>query len=923
MNDAIFHVGVKRRSGRYGWGTGENPYQHEPWFRWGESLYKLRSEGLTDKEIAKVLSEEFNLKLKSSGDIRAWDTIYKNQRTRELIAYANHLRNECDWSNTAIAARLGVSEGTVRNYLKPGAEENSIIVNTVADKLREDIKNNKFVDIGVGIEANMGISKERLRAAVKLLEAEGYRIYDLKQNQAGTGNSTSIKMIGIDDPNKTSKENWNEARQAFKNGEVYIPSSSSEDGGRTFQKIEKPVNIDSSRIQIRYAEDGGTDRDGLIEIRRGATDLNMGNRLYCQARIAVDGTHYLKGMVVYSDDLPKGVDIRFNTNKSKDVPLVEVLKKQSKGSETNPFGAAFKQHYYIDENGEKKLSAINIVNDEESWGNWRKALSSQMLSKQRWSVAESQLKIQQQIRETELKDIMSITNPMIKQKLLRSFADSCDSDAAHLQAAPMPGQKTSVLLPSPDIKKNEIYAPNFNNGDKVVLIRHPHGGVFEIPELTVNNSKNSPGRKMIDRSDAAVVIHPDVAKVLSGADFDGDTVLVIPNNKGQIRRESPLKQLENFDPQSSYPGGEKIGLKEVGPNRKKGQDGFQKQREMGVISNLITDMTIKGADRDELARAVRHSMVIIDAEKHQLDWKTSEKDNRIDQLKEKYQNKKTGGSSTIISRAKSPVYVNERDQNRYKIDPKTGNVEYFETKKTKRTKDKNGEWTDALDKDGNPVYKQQKIHKMDAVDDAYALVDSKGKYRIETVYADHANAMKKLAKQARIESTRVGEMKREPSAAKVYSKEVADIKEKIRISKTNAPLERKAQALAEKMAKAQIKSDPDKYPEEDYEARKKLKGRCLQEARDVVGAKKQRPNLTEKEWTAINAGAITKTALSDLVKNMDDKELKELAMPRSKVGLSSAQKSRAKSLWATGYTQAEIAQMLGVSPSAISNVIKE
>lgn len=61
------------------------------------------------------------------------------------------------------------------------------------------------------------------------------------------------------------------------------------------------------------------------------------------------------------------------------------------------------------------------------------------------------------------------------------------------------------------------------------------------------------------------------------------------------------------------------------------------QTEMGKISNLITDMTLKGATQDELARAVRHSMVVIDAEKHKLDYKQSEQDNGISALRKKYQ----------------------------------------------------------------------------------------------------------------------------------------------------------------------------------------------------------------------------------------------------------------------------------------------
>ena len=75
---------------------------------------------------------------------------------------------------------------------------------------------------------------------------------------------------------------------------------------------------------------------------------------------------------------------------------------------------------------------------------------------------------------------------------------------------------------------------------------------------------------------------------------------------------------------------------------------------MGRISNLITDMTLKDATEDELARAVRYSNTVIDAEKHHLDYKKSYSDNNIAELKEKYQGRytKTGkyseGASTLI-----------------------------------------------------------------------------------------------------------------------------------------------------------------------------------------------------------------------------------------------------------------------------------
>ena len=62
------------------------------------------------------------------------------------------------------------------------------------------------------------------------------------------------------------------------------------------------------------------DKDGVIEIRSGVDDLSLGDSHYAQVRILVDGNTYLKGMAVYSDDLPDGVDVMFNTNKKKRHP---------------------------------------------------------------------------------------------------------------------------------------------------------------------------------------------------------------------------------------------------------------------------------------------------------------------------------------------------------------------------------------------------------------------------------------------------------------------------------------------------------------------------------------------------------------------------------------------------------------------------
>ena len=132
---------------------------------------------------------------------------------------------------------------------------------------------------------------------------------------------------------------------------------------------------------IRYADDVGPDgfkgiqKDGVIEIRRGVKDLSLGNSMYSQVRILVGKDKYLKGMAVYADgkDMPDGVDVIFNTNKSSNKSFDEVLKSIKEDDPNNPFGALIKadgQYEYIDSDGKKKLSPINKTREEGDWDEW-------------------------------------------------------------------------------------------------------------------------------------------------------------------------------------------------------------------------------------------------------------------------------------------------------------------------------------------------------------------------------------------------------------------------------------------------------------------------------------------------------------------------------------------------------------------------
>lgn len=914
--DELFHYGTPRHSGRYPYGSGKNPYQHESNFL--NDVQKLKDEGYSGyTELAKAMGM-------STGDFRAKLT-NENHRIRAMyVADAKHLYFDEGLSATEIGRRMGKNESSIRSLLNDSIAERQAITKNTSDILKQNVDKYEFIDVGVGVENRIGISKTRLDAAVKALKDEGYHVENIQVDQLGTadGNKTTIKILC--GPNST----WNDARLAVKNDKVRLIDEHTEDCGRTYLNIKPPVSVDSKRVDVKYAEDGGTNMDGVIELRRGVPDISLGNARYAQVRIAVDGTHYLKGMAIYSDDLPKGVDIRFNTNKHKGTPMLgesdntvlKPLKRDKRTGEVNkenPFGASIKeedslrmvQRTYLDKNGERKQSAINVVNEEGDWENWSRNLASQFLSKQPVELAKRQLDIVKKNQEEEYKDISSLTNPAVKKKLLESFASDCDSKAVHLKAAALPRQQTHVILPLPNVRANEVYAPNYRNGEKVVLIRYPHGGKFEIPELTVNN-KNSKARSIIgsDASDA-IGIHPKVAEQLSGADFDGDSVVVIPvNNKVRINVSKPLEGLKDFDPKERYP--KYPGMQVI--------SGKQKQTEMGKVSNLITDMTLRDAPEEDIVRAVKHSMVVIDAEKHELNWKQSEKDNQIKALKKKYQGSPTAGASTLLSRASATKRVPYRKEKYFSQMTDSEKKAYSEGKIIYENTGSTYSKKIVDSKTGQVRYEQRprlaKTTRMADTDDAYSL--SSGT-EMESVYADYANAMKALANEARKEMRATQPMKVNSSAKKTYSNEIASLDHKLNIYLKNKPLERRAQIIANKTVAEQFKANPDL---EDTQ-KKRLKGQALDAARHKMGKDKGYSiEITDKEWEAIQNGAISQNKLDVILSSTDMDLLKQRAMPKERKAMSAGKLARAKALLASGnYTQMEVADELGVSVSTLRN----
>lgn len=953
----IEHYGMPRRSGRYPWGSGDEPYQHSRDFM--GRVDEMRKKGFTyyDKETGKTLTGDKAIATYfgySTTDFRTVYSIAKDQRRMDDVATAKRLKEKEGMSNSEIGRKMGINESSVRSLLNASSESRMKQARATADFLKERVEKSShgMIDVGKGVNLELNVSQEKLNQALFMLQAEnGYHVYNNRFDQVtNKGQMTTQKVL---------------TKPEIKYKDIYdlskidtVKDYITRDGGDSYEKkFHYPESLDSKRVKILYDEDGGTQRDGMTWIRPGVKDLSLGESRYAQVRIMVDGKYYIKGMAAYGDPkiFPPGVDVIVNSNKSKDKGMEKALKK-IKDDPDNPFGALIKeggQYWYNQKTGERtsakdpnaKLGLINKTREEGEWSAWKDSLPSQFLSKQSKTLAKNQLDLDVANKKEEYAEIMALSNPTIKKYYLNKFAQSCDAAAMNLQAAALPGQKYHVFLPVPSLKDNEVYAPNYKDGTKLAIIRFPHGGQFEIPILTVNNKNKEAIALMSKTASDAIGINQKVAEQLSGADFDGDAGICIPtgNGKVKIQNKKPLSELVSFDNKLEYGGEEKVDANGKKHYYRNGIEYFppedkRKQLEMGKVSNLISDMTLLGADDHEIARAVKHSMVVIDAEKHKLDYKASEKDNNIAGLKKKYQGSATGGAATIISAAKSPYRVDKRQgqprvnlkKNAYrnkdgdiwydptrpegallykraddadysfeKIDPKTGKVKLYEGTKTTESK------------------------KMLETDDAMTLV-SPFRNKMELVYADYANSMKELARQSRVEASNTDKIAYDREAKKKYASEVESLKAKIEKAELNTARERAANRMAAATVKA--KKDAANVKGEAISGKdiKKAGQVALTKYREELGSVSRKDRnivLTDREWEAIQAGAVSENTLNRILRNSDADSLRQRAMPKETRELNKAKQNRIKAMSAS-YTIAQIAEKLGVSTSTVTKYLK-
>lgn len=227
-------------------------------------------------------------------------------------------------------------------------------------------------------------------------------------------------------------------------------------------------------------------------------------------------------------------------------------------------------------------------------------------------------------------------------------------------------------------------------------------------------------------------------------------------------------------------------------------------------------------------------------------------------------------------------------------------------------------------KDGSIKYKKDmrtvKSTEMNEVTDARDLISAR-RHPMEQIYADYANSMKALANRARMEKLRTGNLEYSRNAAQIYAKEVSSLEAKLNEAKKNKPKER----LATRLAAAEIRRKQNEDPTLKGEDLRKVSQRAITKYREEVGSIKRSDRsikITDKEWEAIQAGAISDNKLKIILDNSDPDILRERAMPKASKNPTAAQVSRMKALALSNFTLQQIAEKTGFSVSTISKYLK-
>ena len=176
--EVLEHYGMPRRSGRYPWGSGENPYQHGDDFL--SRVESLKKDGW--EETPDNIRNTFGM---TTTQYRTEKSLCKDERRMLDVSRAKSLKED-GLGATEIGRQMGISESTVRSLLNADSESRMKQARNAADFMREQVDKKGMVDVGKGVERELHISEEKMNQALTILEREGYHVYNGRFPQATT-----------------------------------------------------------------------------------------------------------------------------------------------------------------------------------------------------------------------------------------------------------------------------------------------------------------------------------------------------------------------------------------------------------------------------------------------------------------------------------------------------------------------------------------------------------------------------------------------------------------------------------------------------------------------------------------------------------------------------------------------------------------
>ena len=225
MNDILMHYGTPRHSGRYPYGSGKNPYQHTGDFL--SRIDELKSKGLTDTEIAKAMGL-------TTTQFRIQRLLANDERRALEVERAKSLRSD-GYNNREIARIMGYNnESSIRSLLNADSEARMNLARTTANKLKQQVDENGMIDVGVGAERYLGVSREKMNEALYILELEGYNCFGGGVPQVtNKGKQTNLQVLcPPGTPYKEITKTWTD-----KNGEEHTKIIKTSNAIYDFDKV--------------------------------------------------------------------------------------------------------------------------------------------------------------------------------------------------------------------------------------------------------------------------------------------------------------------------------------------------------------------------------------------------------------------------------------------------------------------------------------------------------------------------------------------------------------------------------------------------------------------------------------------------------------------------------------------------------------